>query len=308
MLQEIYVIDDNLNRTQRLREIFKNDKSYIFKNIRTEEIDIALRNIPSIIFINEDNINIDIVDLCNIIRANEDNNITPIIIESSITEKKHRLHVLSSAVEYYIKKPIDDEYIYYTIKNLIRLITINRRVSPLTGLPGNIQIHAELKKRLLNREKFAVFYLDLDNFKSYNDVYGFINGDELIKFTAKVIMQNMNVLEKNDSFVGHIGGDDFIAILSETDYDSVCQNIISQFDKQVIEFFNEADIERGFVEVANRKGITEQFPLTSISIGVVEVSVGRFQSILEIGEVGAQVKHNAKSIMGSSYVINRRKN
>lgn len=306
MVQDIYIIDDNINTTERLKDLFAQDKEYNFRNVRTEEIEIALRNIPSLIIINEDNINRDIVELCSAIRANEDNSITPIIVESSNTEKKHRLKVLETKVEYYIKKPIEEQYIYHTIKNLIRLINTNRRVSPLTGLPGNVQIHAELKKRVLNEEDFAVLYLDLDNFKSYNDIYGFVKGDEIIKFTAQTIVENIHKLKNNDSFVGHIGGDDFVAIISETNYDDVCQNIMGEFDRKVLEYFTEEDRNRGYIEVLNRKGILEQFPLTSISIGVVEVDSGRFDNILEIGEIGAQVKNNAKTVMGSSYIINRR--
>ena len=121
---------------------------------------------------------------------------------------------------------------------------MNRRVSPLTGLPGNVQIHAELKKRVLNKEEFAVLYADLDNFKEYNDVYGFLKGDEIIKFTAKTIVRNIHRLKDNDSFVGHIGGDDFVAIVSKTDYEEICQNIIAEFDKYVEQYFTEEDLKK----------------------------------------------------------------
>ncbi len=249
----------------------------------------------------------DIVELCKKIRADEDNSITPIIVITSNKDRNHRIEVLKTHVEYFIKKPIDEEYLYYTIKNITSLMYINRRVSPLTGLPGNVQIQAEMKKRLLNKEIFAIMYFDLDNFKAYNDVYGFANGDEIIKFTAKVILKHVHNIENSDNFVGHIGGDDFVAIIGETDYDKVCQDIIAEFDSEAVSFYNEEDVERGYVEVANRKGIIEQFPLTSISIGVVEVDNKKIKTTLEIGEVGAQVKHQAKTIMGSTYVINRRK-
>ena len=108
--------------------------------------------------------------------------------------------------------------------------------------------------------------------------------------------------------MGHIGGDDFVAIVSaEDNYEAICQTIIAEFDKGVEKYFNEEDIERGYLEVPNRKCIIEEFPLTSISIGVVVVSKGRFHNVLEIGEVGAQVKHLAKTTVGSAYSIDRRK-
>ena len=190
---------------------------------------------------------------------------------------------------------------------MIDFVTTNRRVSPLTGLPGNVQIQAEMKKRLLNEEEFAVIYLDLDNFKAYNDVYGFSNGDEVIKFTAKTIVKNIHDIPTGDNFVGHIGGDDFVAITEKCDYDKLCKSIIDEFDTNIQNFYTEDDVERGYVEVANRRGIIEQFPIVSISIGIVEIEKGIYKSPLEIGEISAQVKHRAKEILGSTYVINRRK-
>ena len=290
-----------------MKQIFKDDVDYQFKSVKTEELNIALKNIPDMIIIDEDTINVDIIDLCKSIRENEDNSITPIVVISSEWEKEHRLKILEQSIEYFILKPIDREYFYYTVRNILNLLQNNRRISPLTGLPGNVQIQAEMKKRLLNKEQFAMFYFDLDNFKAYNDTYGFANGDEIIKFTARTIVENVHKMGTEDSFIGHIGGDDFVAITGKTDYEKICKNIISDFDTYVLGYYSEEDVQKGYIEVANRRGIIEQFPLTSISIGVVEITPGRFKNTLEIGEVGAQVKHQAKSIMGSTYIINRRK-
>lgn len=307
MVQEIYLIDDDKSLKETLEKMFKNDKEYRFTSVETNKLEIALKNIPSLIIINEDTIQEDLVEMCKKIKQDEDNSITPIIILSSNKEHEHRLTMLKLGVAHYIKHPLDEEYLYYTIQNVLKLIYINRRVSPLTGLPGNVQIQAEMKKRFSTKETFAMMYLDLDNFKAYNDIYGFLKGDEIIKFTAKTILKNVHTDEYEDSFVGHIGGDDFVAIISQTDYDKICQNIIADFDSNVLKYFTDDDAEKGYIEVANRKGIIEQFPLTSISIGVVEVEKGRFANVLEIGEAGASVKHLAKTIQGSTYVIDRRK-
>lgn len=307
MIQDIYIIDNTQSVLNVLKQIFKNDVDYQFSSVKTEELNFALKNIPDMIIIDEDTIDVDIVELCKDIRENEDNSITPIVVISSDWEKEHRIKILEQSIEYFIIKPVDQEYLYYTIKNILKLLQNNRRISPLTGLPGNVQIQAEMKKRLLNKERFAMFYFDLDNFKAYNDTYGFANGDEIIKFTARTIVDNIHNIGMENSFIGHIGGDDFVAITGEADYEKICRNIISDFDTYVLGYYNDDDVEKGYIEVANRRGIIEQFPLTSISIGVVEVIPGRFRNTLEIGEVGAQVKHQAKSIMGSTYIINRRK-
>ena len=307
MIQDIYVIDDKNELTKMLSNLFAELYQYRFINVKAEELQLALRNIPSLIIVDEDNTNVDIIDICKTIRDDDDNNITPVAVVSSNIAKEHRIKILETSVQYFIKKPIDEQYLFYTVKNMIDLLYANRKVSPLTGLPGNVQIQAEMKKRLLKQEVFAILYVDLDNFKAYNDVYGFASGDEIIKFTAKVISKYVHNVENSDNFVGHIGGDDFVAIISKTDYDKVCQEIIIAFDNGVEQFYTSEDIQRGYVEIENRKGVLEQFPMTTISVAVVEVDSENFKSPLEIGEVGAQLKHRAKSIMGSAYVINRRK-
>ena len=305
MIHDIYIIDDKNELINVLKKLFEEKKEYRFINITNQELEVALKNIPSLIIIDEDNTDVDIIELCKNIRENDDNNITPIIVVSSNSDKAHRVSVLEMSVQYYIKKPLDERYLFYTVKNIVDLLYTNRKVSPLTGLPGNVQIQAEMKKRLLNNETFAILYFDLDNFKAYNDVYGFANGDEIIKFTSHIILKYVHELE--DSFVGHIGGDDFVAIIDKTDYDKICQQIIIEFDMEVENFYTRRDVLQGFVEIENRRGVMEQFPITTISVAVVEVDPEVFKSTLEIGEVGAQVKHRAKAIMGSTYVINKRK-
>ena len=306
MYQEIYVIEDNNEIGSKVKKVLKDEKDFSVKIIETSSIEDELKNIPDLIIINEDGINKNLIELCKLIRSN-DNSITPIIVISSDISKKHRVEILKNSVEYFIKAPIDSEYMYYTIKNILRLIQMNRRVSPLTGLPGNVQIQVEIKKRLLRKKPFAVFYFDLDNFKEYNDIYGFLKGDEIIKYTAKTIIKVIHKYELESTFVGHIGGDDFIAIIPESDYDAICQDVLANFDHGIEKFFTEDDWEKGYLEVANRKGIIERFPLTSLSIGVVAAEVEEYVNSLEIGEVGAQVKHLAKTQVGSAYAINRRK-
>ena len=306
-MQNIYLIDDDDNLKKKLAEDFKKENEFKFKQIKTENIDIALKDIPALIIINEDTISENAAIVCRKIRNNEDNSITPVIVVTSNVDREHRIDVLKEAATYFIKAPIDSEYLYYTIKNITGLLRINRKVSPLTNLPGNVQIQAEMKKRLLKREFFVMLYIDLDNFKAYNDTYGFAQGDELIKFTARTITNNVHSKQEDNNFVGHIGGDDFIAIVEDENYESICQNIIITFDKNIKKYYCKEDVERGFVEVPNRKGIIEEFPLTSISIGAVEVDADRFHNTLEIGEAGAQVKHLSKTIPGSTYVVDRRK-
>ena len=204
MFQEIYIVDETEEFIKKLRETFRQDRMFRFKIVKTQDIEKALFSIPDLILINEDTITAEIEELCQTIREDEDNSITPIVVVSSNKDEQHKLSVIKNKVEYYIECPTNDEILYYTIKNITRLLYSNRTISPLTGLPGNVQIQAELKKRVLSNKIFEVLYFDLDNFKSYNDVYGFLKGDEIIKLTARVITKNIHELEDSDVFVGHI--------------------------------------------------------------------------------------------------------
>ena len=288
--------------------MFKEEPNYRFKRILTKDMDYVSNNLPQLIIINDDTITKNTIELCTEIRKTEDNNIIPIIVLSSREDKEFKIDLAKNYVEYYVAKSMGLEYLYYRIRNIFRLLVLNRTISPLTGLPGNTQIQAELKKRLAREKEFIVLYLDLDDFKAYNDVYGFLKGDEIIKFTARTILENVNNIANSNAFVGHIGGDDFVAILDEnTNYEEICRNIIAQFDKGVKYFFTEEDYNRGYLKIQNRKGKMEHFFLTAISIGVVQVESDKYSNVLEIGEVGAQVKHIAKKYKGSCYAIDRRK-
>lgn len=135
MAQEIIVIDNKQEIIGEIKEIFKKEKEYAFKAIRDIQLEYALKSIPALFIINADDLSLDIIDICKKIRNDDDNNITPVIVISINKDKAHKISVLNECIEYYINKPMDKEYLYYTIKNLLRLINTNRRISPLTGLP-----------------------------------------------------------------------------------------------------------------------------------------------------------------------------
>lgn len=288
MLQEISVIDDgNFKFVYELEKEINFNKEHIkISKNKSSEMEEVLKNIPSLILIHEERLEEKTEKIIDMIQNDDNNSITPIIVVSPNLSKKRKVDLIKMGVQYYIRSPYDIKYIHYVIKNLLRLLYVNRRISPLTGLPGNVQIQSEIKRRLLKKKIFAILYLDLDNFKSYNDIYGFSNGDKIIEFTSKIITKN--ILSKSQeikSFVGHIGGDDFVAIIDKTEYKDICEKIVNEFDNNVLEFFTKEDRERGYLKVLNRKGIIEKFPLTSISIGVVEIKPENIKNILEIGEI-----------------------
>lgn len=310
-MQEIYVIDDQSSKLAvEIREKFlenrKDDPLRVYRKF-SEDIDKLLKEVPDMFVINEDGLEESVKELVSKIKNDENNTITPIIVISSNSSRMHRVDVMSKGTITYIRKPYEIGNIYYSIENILEILNVNRRVNPLTGLPGNTQIQSEMTRRLNNQEKFTMFYFDLDNFKSYNDKYGFSKGDEIIKYTAKSIVENFTESDEiKNVFIGHVGGDDFVAITAEAPIEELASKTLEYFDNNIKEYLTEEDYNRGYLEVPNRRGIVERFPITSLSAGIVEVFPGKFSGILEIGEAGAQVKKRAKQIEGSSYFIDRR--
>jgi diguanylate cyclase (GGDEF)-like protein len=179
--------------------------------------------------------------------------------------------------------------------------------SPLTRLPGNIAIERVLERRLQEGVQFAVCYADLDNFKAYNDRYGYVQASELIKITGEIIHEAVRVHGDRDTFVGHVGGDDFVMILSADHASTVCEAVIDLFTAEVIKHYSAEDIAKGGIEGTDRYGVDRFFPLMTISIAVIICGRGEFTSAVEIARSAAEIKEYVKEKPGSCYFISRRK-
>lgn len=209
----------------------------------------------------------------------------------------------------YILVTKDDKYFgTITIKMLLEKTTqleLNRakHANPLTGLPGNVLIEGELNRLLAEDQNYAILYFDLDNFKPYNDVYGFENGDKILGFTACIIQQQLNELGYTDAFLGHIGGDDFITIIREHNITLLCERIIKSFDAKIGHYYSEEDRSKGGIVAKNRHGQDEEFPILSLSIAVVSSWQRQFATVGELGEAASRIKKKCKLNWHSCYCI-----
>jgi len=191
-------------------------------------------------------------------------------------------------------------------QSLSLLEKISLDSNPLTRMPGGLAIETVLIKRLEINADLAFCMLDLDNFKSYNDRYGYAQGNEVIKTTAAIIKSAVAKHGAKDDFIGHIGGDDFAIVTDIRNYDTICNAIIKRFNEDIAEFYNEIDRKRGHIVAKSRQGQLMQFPIMSISIAVVTNEEDSRMNHIKIGEIAAELKEYAKSIPGSVYVTNRR--
>lgn len=191
--------------------------------------------------------------------------------------------------------------------SLIEMQYRDQNANPLTKLPGNLMIEAEVDRRLKACEEVAVLYLDLDHFKAFNDKYGFEQGDRVIKLTADILKSICGEnAPHNPNFTGHIGGDDFIVVTKTPTSEDLCQVICAEFDRRVKELYPSEDRERGFIISVDRQGNRQKFPLCSVSIALVDNETRTIADFLEISSVAAEVKKVAKNLPGSSYARDRR--
>ena len=307
----IVLIDDKDEVNLILKRLFeKQGNKYQITKVLSDNKSVkeAMLTVPDLVIIHEDTLeNNDIYGLIDLLRKNPEYSITPILLISEQRDKEHKLDMLKKGIEFYIKKPIDDDFLLYTIKNISRLMSANRCISALTGLPGNVQIENELKRRIASRKTYAVLYIDLDNFKAYNDKYGYMNGDEVIKFTSDIIQDVIQEYGKKGDFLGHIGGDDFVAIVDYENSKKIGRTIIKEFDKGIKSYYTEEDIEKGWIKIINRKGKLEKYPIMTITVAMISNKYKKYTSTLEIGEDGANVKKKAKTIEGSTFLEDKRK-
>ena len=181
-----------------------------------------------------------------------------------------------------------------------------KEANPLTGLPGNTQISLRLERKLMESGEFCLIYIDIDNFKAYNDKYGFSRGDEAILYTRDCVLQVVARQEFEKMFIGHQGGDDFVVICDYKFWENCAQRLIETFDGGIHRFYNPTDSQNGYIESKNRQGQRQKFPLMSISVAVATNHHRSFSHPAEMVEVVAEVKGYLKKREGSTYKIDNR--
>jgi diguanylate cyclase (GGDEF)-like protein len=179
-------------------------------------------------------------------------------------------------------------------KRLKRLEEMYLDTSPLTRLPGGIAIENMLQKRIDSGRPFAFCLVDLDNFKAYNDNYGYARGNQVIKHTALIIEEAVKNQGSDESFTGHIGGDDFAVLCPVDHYAKICRFIIDRFDQTIAEFYDPKDLKNGFITRKTRSGVEENFPIMTVSIGVVTNEKRPLKHVVQVGEIVAEAKNRRK--------------
>ena len=246
-------------------------------------------------------------EVCKRLKSNYHTSHIPIIMVTAKSELESRLQGFEDGANDYITKPFAITELLVRVKNVLQWSQLQRQANPLTGLPGNISIEREIERRFQGNGDFSFMYADIDNFKAFNDYYGYSRGDDAIKITAEIIIEAVKDRGNPDDFVGHIGGDDFVVITSPDRGDMVAREVTAKFDKRIKALFDEKDVQRGYVEVINRKGTVDRFPLLTMTIAIVSSENGSIAHIARLSDIASELKRYGKTLEGSVVVKERRK-
>ena len=246
-------------------------------------------------------------EVCRRIRRHHSCAQVPIIMLTGMDQTADTIAGLEAGADDYIVKPFNTSEMMARIRARIRRADTEVSLQPLTRLPGNIAIEREIRRRLAADEPMAVLYLDLDNFKAFNDVYGFVQGDVALVLLGTTLSHAAREAGFEGDFVGHIGGDDFIVVTMPDRAQRFADAVISRFDAEIRTLYTKRDLERGYIQTLDRRGALNRYPIMSLSIAIVSTVDRSIDSYQRIGEVAAELKKFAKSIPGSVAVVDKRR-
>lgn len=314
---KILIIDDSIEHIKILIALLDDLYDVYFAKSGREGLAILPSVTPDIILLDIMMPEMDGFAVCEKIKKERHWQETPVIFISAQGADEDEAKGLELGAIDYITKPFSPAIVRARIKNHLQLRTAMQELqhlyslaldaNPITSLPGNNSIAKYIESKVRLGEQYCVIYSDIDNFKAYNDKYGFARGDEVIHFTSKTILGVVRSSPCPDAFVGHVGGDDFILVIPSEYGQEVPKEIIRRFDKEITQFYNRQDTDLRYIESKNRQGKSQIFPLMSLSIAGIDLKDKNYTTYLEVNDACAEMKKRAKESPGSTICFDRRK-
>jgi len=245
-------------------------------------------------------------DVCRSLRADFTTASAGIIFVTASADNEDIVSGFEAGADDYISKPFQRDELLARVSAVLRRARELRGLSPLTGLPGNFVILREIKDLVESATTFALIYADLDNFKAYNDRYGFLRGDDAISTTARVLCEALETSTGHPRFLGHVGGDDFVMLVAPSDASGVARTVVAKFDAAAPSLYDQIDRGRGYIELTDRRGSLCQHNLLRISLGIATTETRVYSSPHEVVAVATEMKALAKREQASSWQVDRR--
>jgi len=304
--QRILVVDDDRLIRHVICHALESDYEVIQAVSGDDGLAQAQQHPPDLILLDVMMPGIDGYEVCQRLRAYSATLNTPVIMLTALDQVDAKVRGLGVGADDYLTKPFNLDELKSRVQAHLRRSQRDLSASPLTYLPGNPVIEQMMMARIANHAPLAVLYVDLNHFKSYNDEYGWLKGDIVIKLLAKVIQNAVIVKGGADDFIGHVGGDDFVVLSTPKYAGAIAQEIITLFDSVIPNYYDAEVRARGYLEAKDRAGRLLRFPMTSVAIAIVTNEKRKVEHPAQIATLAAQVKRIVKSHAGSHYAFDRR--
>lgn len=249
---------------------------------------------------------IDGLELCKRMKAEPGSRHVPVMILTSLDQPGFEIMAIEAGADDFIAKPVDPLVLDARIEMVVRRTRRERFANALTGLPGNALTEERLAFMLDRREPFAVLFVDIDDFKPFNRAYGYARGDLLLRHLAELILESLRFAGCEDSFVGHMGADDFVAICDVESAEVVAGTIAESFDLSVMDFYEDEDRDNGFFVLQDPYGEDQQHGPLTLSIAVVPVTEWFPESVITLSDAGAELRAYIQQKAGSNVMVERR--
>ena len=306
-IEEILVVDDSPTMARLLEMGLTNaGLSVRIANDGRVGLQMALERCPDLVLADMMMPGLNGVELTQQLRDDPRTASCTIILVTAINDAAAKIEGFDAGADDYIVKPFDIAELLARVKGALRRAKVLRAQSPLTRLPGNVRIQEEIEVRVRRQTHFSLLYVDLDNFKAYNDKYGFLQGDRVIQMTARVLQDVAIELGGSEAFVGHVGGDDFVVIGELGQEQDLAEAVIARFDEAIPAVYDEIDRSQGYIETLNRRGELQRFPLVGVSIGIATTERRTYSHYAEAVTVATEMKTFTKKSAGSSWAVDVR--
>ncbi len=302
----ILVVEDDLALGRLLRHTLEPEGySVVVVPSGEEALRYALREVPQLLLLDIMLPGIDGFTVVEQLRNTAKTAHIPVVILSARHDTADKVRAFAYDVDDYLTKPFNTDELIARIRTQLRHVR-ESLLSPLTGLPSGLRIERAIEQQLRSSSHWSILYLDINTFKAYNDVYGFLRGNEMIRLLARVITDCVRNEGNSNDFVGHIGGDDFVIITTPDKVDRLCRALIETWEEESRALYTPEDRKQGALIARDRQGHIQIHPLCGIAIGVVTNNHRHISSMEEISRIAAEVKLKAKSSSGSGYYVDRR--
>jgi diguanylate cyclase (GGDEF)-like protein len=290
----ILIVEDDFDISNMLRIYFDSQGYETIVAPRGEEgLEMCRRKLPNLVILDIMLPDINGYEVCRLLRGNLRTSHIPIIFLTQKDERSDQIAGLELGADDYVTKPFDLQLLLLRVQRAIQRAGWLSLTSPVTGLPSSKLVEEQLRQ-VIRRKDWAILYIGINHIDDFNDVYGFVAGDDVLRFTAMLLSEVIDELGSGSDFVGHIGGDDFLIITAPEHASQAKARLTQRFNDEVLTFYNFKDRERGHIEIVDSEGKTQHLPLMTLAVGLIQHDTAPFADIREITEVAAEARRRAQ--------------